>query len=179
MATAAERKKINAFLRGAQLATLDDPRALLNALAMGITDHARFREMLLKVEPTERNNAYHAIAPRLKFTAKPLEDYIIEGKQNAETQKLPVYDHETGRVRDFGDPGPINLNALAAKAIEQAEKEREAKGGLELVCRRCTFAESFPAKNKRQAYKDAAAKGWKYDGAEKAQCPNCAKGRVQ
>lgn len=147
----------------------------MSQVALGITSHDKFRNLLLKVEPQERYNCYHSLKSRLRFEAKPLETYIMEGRMQADAEKLPTYDHETGTVRDYSDPGPINLNALAEKAIREREAEEIAKGSLEMVCRRCTYAEVFPGKTRGHALRAAELKGWRPDAVtDKALCPKCA-----
>ena len=55
-----------------------------------------------------------------------------------------------------------------------------AQGALELVCTKCTRAETFPAPDRREAYMRAALKGWlqRLDLAERKViatiCPRCA-----
>ena len=171
-----QRKAINHRLNMAGLASLDDPRALLNQVALGITSHEKFRAVLLKCEPEQRQNCYEALKDRLPFEARSLESYIIEGKQEAEAQKLPVFDSSTGKLMNFEDYNPTAkpLERLAQEAIEAREREEAAKGSLEMVCRRCTRAETFPAKNRGMALKAAEIKGWRPDG-DKALCPKCAK----
>jgi len=187
-----QRKAINHKLNMAGLASLENPDALLSQVALGITDHDKFRSLLLKCEPDQRYNCYYSLKHRLRFEAKPLETYIMEGKQQAERERLPVYDHETGKLREFDAPAPLNINALAEKAIAQREAEENAKGRLALVCRRCTFEDYFFATTKVKAHEVAAEKGWyfeeiglhvrftKADGFKlKALCPKCAPKQIQ
>lgn len=174
------RKAINHRLNMAGLASLSDPGALLSQVALGITTHEKFRSVLLKCEPEQRYNCYHSLRHRLKFEAKSLDTYIMEGKQEAEALRLPVYDHATGKLREFDAPGPLNLNAMAERAIKAREAEETAKGSLELVCRRCTLAEIFPGKTRGEALKKAEIKGWRPDGVtDKALCPKCAPRQIQ
>lgn len=169
-----QKLSLNHRLNMAGLASLEDPAALLSQVALGITDHDKFRQLLLKCEPDQRYGCYYSLAPRLKFEPKPLETYIIEGKQQAEKEQLPVYDHDTGKISPFGTPVGLNINALAEKAIKARELEEVAKGSLELVCRRCTLAEIFPAVTRGQALKAAEVKGWRPDVVtDKAICPKC------
>lgn len=169
------KRLISHALSQVGLAGLADPNALLSQVALGITNHAKFSAVLLKCEPEERANCYLALKNRLSFEPKPLEIYVMEGKQEAERLKLPVFDSATGTVRDYDAVEPLNINAMAEKAIARRDAEETAKGSLELVCRRCTFAENFPAKRRSEGLRAAEIKGWRPDGiTDKALCPKCA-----
>ena len=178
-----ERQKINHSLNKAGLASLENPRDLLSQIAMGIKTHRQFRSLLLTVTPDKRTECYESLKSRLLFTPKPLADYIIDGAEEAEALRLPVADPETGKLTAFEDyhAKPKSLHEIAQEAIRRKEREDEAKGSLELVCKACTFSEVFPAKDRIQAYADAKRKNWTFqkDGEEeKATCPKCSKKRL-
>lgn len=179
-----QRQTINKSLNELGLASLEDPRGLLNQIAFLIQNHQQFRSLLLSVEPHKRTECYESIKPRLSFEAKPLADYIIDAQQDAEAQKLPVWDQAAGKLIAFDDyhTKPKSLHELAQQAIATREKEEKAKGRLELVCRRCTFTENFPAISPQQSYKGATLKGWAFERKgkeEKALCPKCSKDCLQ
>lgn len=167
---------INHKLNMAGLASLEDPRALLSQVAMGIKDHDKFRAVLLKCEPEERQNCYSALRSRLPFEPKPLETYIMEGKQEAERQKLPVF--ADGKLMNFEDYNPTrkSLHELAEKAIADRMHADEAKGSLELVCRKCTVSNIIAAKDRKTAYSLAKSQGWTFEmfnEIERALCKKC------
>lgn len=181
-----ERKTVNHKLSMAGLASLAEPRALLSQVAMGIKTHDQFRQLLAKVSPEDRPNCYNSLANRLCFVPKPLDNYIAEARNQADAERLPTFDAETGKISEYGAVGPLNINAMAEKAIIQREKEERAKGSLELVCTNCTFSELFPGINQEQSYQDAGIKGWTFeldsnvDGPQEiARCPKCSKRRTQ
>lgn len=173
------KKTMNKQLSQAGLATLNDPRSLLAQIALGIKTHEQFRKLLEKVDPEDRSNCYNSLASRLCFTPKPLDTYIAEARNQADAEKLPTFDSDTGKITEYGAVRPINLNALAAKAIEQAAKEREAKGRLELVCSGCRFQELFFGNRRIDAWRDAVMKGWRRNAVSGTQhCPKCAELRA-
>ena len=51
-----DTSRINRLLGGFGLATLDDPRGLVNQLAFLIRDEAHFKQLLITCEPEERAN---------------------------------------------------------------------------------------------------------------------------
>jgi hypothetical protein len=162
------RAKMNDFLAKKGLGGLDDPN-LFHQMAFLIRDHEHFRGILMLVPPQDRYTAYTALAPKLTFKAKPLDDYEAEAKYEAERKQLPVIDSRTGELREFKAP---DINELATKAIKDAEKAETAKGNLRLTCSKCTAYGTFPAKNRVQAYFDAKVLGWMVEG-ETAICPKC------
>lgn len=162
----------------AGLASLAEPRALLSQIAMGIKTHDQFRQLLAKVSPEDRSNCYNSLASRLCFVPKPLDNYIAEARNQADAEKLPTFDAETGKISEYGSVGPLNINALAAKAAMKREAElRSPKNRMRLVCKRCTFAEVFMAATQIEAISAAQASGWKPEG-KKAVCPKCSESVV-
>jgi len=181
MQTPSARKKINQVLSMNGMATLDHAKALLSQIAFIIRSDSDFRNLLLTTEPHHRQACYDALKSRLNFPVKPLDVYIAEGKSEADRLKLPEYDPATNEIAESGTQ---QMKEAAQRAILRAVRESEAKGVMEFICQRCTFAESFPAKHRKQAREDAAKAGWsfversivldanqppKYD----AHCPTC------
>lgn len=188
----AEKARMNTHLRKHGLGGLEDP-TLLEQLAFFVKTHAKFQEMLMRVEPAERANSYKAIAPRLSFKAKPLEDYVIAAKREAEN--LPVYDHKTLAVTMPNAPvmsgemkEAITGKTLEARTLEERrEAERlekaegaiaedlgqtQARGRLEIMCRKCQFGTTVYALNRGDAFETLIANGWKISG-DNAYCPDC------
>jgi hypothetical protein len=183
-----ERARVNQHLRAHGLGDLNDP-TLLDQLAFLIRSHEKFSEMLMRVTPEERANAYRALAPRLRFF-KPntLEQYELEAKQKAES--LPVYDNKTlavtmpGEAKVSGDM----REAITGKTLEERrEAERvkaaenaiaedwgksTARGRLEIFCSKCMFGTTVYAKDRSDAYLTLLANGWKLSG-DQAFCPDC------
>lgn len=106
MSPVQNKTMIDAGLKKAGFGGLNDPR-LFDQIAFVISGksekdgHARFRSMLLAVEPEERRKAYQAIAPKLRFRAHPLEDYERQGAVIADQNQLPSYDPATLEVKDW------------------------------------------------------------------------------
>lgn len=180
MATKLERARMNSHLRAHGFGDLND-RTLLDQLAFVIRTHDKFKAMLMTVTPEERAKAYRAIAPRLSFKAKTLEEYVIEAKQEAEN--LPVYDQKTGAVTMPVDAKitPEMKQAItkrdplvekAEDAIAESIGQEKARGKLELFCSKCMFGTTVYAMNRADAYRTLLAAGWKIS-SEKAFCPDC------
>src|ERR1017187_1797284 len=91
---------VNKQLQKLGFGTLKDP-SLFDQMAMVIRDHTHFRRLLMAVEEGQRHIAYEALALKLRFKAKPLEDYITESKILAEQNQLPHYDPKTLAVTEF------------------------------------------------------------------------------
>ena len=64
----------------------------------------------------------------------------------------------------------VNLNGVAENAISNELDSAKAKGHLELVCPRCTFAEMFSGETRLDAHIKARKAGWTLDGIL---CPSC------
>src|ERR1035441_7780363 len=79
---------VNKQLQKLGFGTLKDP-SLFDQMAMVIRDHTHFRRLLMAVDEGQRHIAYEALALKLRFKAKPLEDYITESKILAEQNQLP------------------------------------------------------------------------------------------
>src|ERR1035438_7957154 len=91
---------VNKQLQKLGFGTLKDP-SLFDQMAMVIRDHTHFRRLLMAVDEGQRHIAYEALALKLRFKAKPLEDYITESKILAEQNQLPHYDPKTLVATEF------------------------------------------------------------------------------
>ena len=174
MLTPLRKRIMNHRLQLNGLATLDQPRELLEQLALGIRSHDDFRKLLLTVEPDKRQDCYQSLCGRLSFEAKPLEDYIIEGKQIAENRQLPEWDDITKQIKDHGSAAS---EAACNRAVAKAAADAQKMPNLVLECRRCTKIEAFRAVSRRDAWKSAKEVGWKQEklGLKvTALCPACA-----
>ena len=171
MQTASERKKINSFLGRAGLAQLDEPAALVGQLATVIQDHDHVRRLLERCEPEQRYGMYEALAPRLRFKAKTLGDYLIENAQEAEARQWPTVAPD-GTLLPYK---PVEVESLEYVA-EQAIKADMAKERLWLVCKKCTKEAVFFGERRVDCIKEARSVGWTYqeiDGTGREICPNC------
>lgn len=165
------KSAINHYLASHGLATLADPRALFAQLAMGISSHDKFREVLMKVDPAERGNCYRSLAPRLNFTAKSLEQYEREAKESAERKQLPTYDSSVpgGAMKPF-KVAEIHTEPSVTEPVKQQT------GGM--VCHFCTREQAFEGATTVDALLLAREAGWKYDKVlDHNICPKCAKKR--
>jgi len=156
------------------LATLDDPRGLIQQIAFLCNDEKRFRNLLMTVEPDKRHLAYESLRPHIRnFVPKPLDEYIIEARQEAERLQLPEFDQATNEVREWGTKA---VQDAANRAVLREVRRAEAKGNMELVCGRCTLAETFFAANKQEAIEMAKGGGWTQywlNDKIRALCPKC------
>ena len=84
---------INRVLKARGLPTLEAP-GILEVLGRMVENHEHFTELLRACDPKLRRDMYEAMKPHLRFTAKPLEDYIIAAKEHAEAAELPVMDEK-------------------------------------------------------------------------------------
>src|ERR1039458_7153029 len=100
MPTAQNSVLVNKQLQKLGFGTLKDPH-LFDQMAMVIRDHTHFRRLLMAVDEEQRHIAYEALALKLRFKAKPLEDYITESKILAEQNQLPHYDPKTLVATEF------------------------------------------------------------------------------
>jgi len=149
-------------------------------LARTIRDHEHFERILSGIDPAERHDFYEAVAPHLRFKAKPLDVYVSDAGQRAERDQLPTMGPD-GAVREFR-PGcdVATLNRAAEDAIAKALAERT----LTLTCKRCPRQESFPAigrETKVDAILKARKAGWVYHFKAKVPyetCPDCSTGDI-
>lgn len=102
----ANQTMIDAGLKKIGFGGLDDPN-LFDQIAFVVSGHgpkeghARFLSLLMSAEPEQRKIAYDAIAPKLRFKALPLEDYIRMGAAEADRRQLPIYNKETLVVEEW------------------------------------------------------------------------------
>jgi hypothetical protein len=184
-----EKRRMNEHLQSHGLGSLDDPTILLQ-LAVLVKDHDHFQTVLMKVTADKRALCYQALAPKLRFKAKPLDVYEMEAKQNAERMQLPTYDPKTLAVTEFKN-APISelakqaisgktleerkaaaLTSRAEDAISESIGQSMARGRLFISCTHCEFGATVYATDQIDAYKTLAANGWHLEG-EKALCPDC------
>lgn len=166
-----ERQQLNRFLGRTGLAQLDEPAALVQQMATLVRDHDHFRGMLEKCEPELRYQMYEALAPRLRFPAKMLGDYMIESAQIAEQRQWPTVAAD-GTLLPFK---PVNVETNEYIA-EQAIKAEKAKERLWIVCRKCTKEALFLGARKADCIHEARVAGWTYDevnGTGREICPDC------
>ena len=98
--------------------------------------------MLNICEPEERRGMYDALMPNLRFHARPLEAYVTEWREQAETRQLPVVQPD-GTLRAYNVPEIVTeVQALVAEAV--------AKYHLIVVCRRCTIQGPIPSRSIRR-----------------------------
>jgi hypothetical protein len=115
--------------------------------------------------------------------AKPLDQYEREIYEKAEREQWDVIDPNNPYFPRPFKVGEVEseeyrLDRLAQDAITQTAHEKH--GGLELVCTKCTRAQVFRAKTRKEADKDAHAEGWRWaerNGVMKTYCPSHVPGR--
>ena len=168
------RAAINQYLQRKQLATLREPKDLLQQLAMGITNHEKFRKVLAKVEPAKRTVAYETMRQFLSFKAKPLADYLMEAAQEAERKQRPTID-EKGNVKDFVPARNADMRTAEEKLLDKANYELEvAVPGFTLVvqCAKCTKEGEFTAPTHIAAMVKMREAGWVSVGTKDV-CGGC------
>jgi hypothetical protein len=172
-----ERQKVNHELKRVGFGGLEDPN-LFAQIATLYDTHDKFRGLLMSTHPDQRRIAYEALRPHLPFTPKPLDVYEREVKERAEREQWDVYDG-TAYPKPFQvqsiESDEYKLARLANEAIAQNAHEK-ARGSLEMVCTRCTFAQVFRSTLRRDAEKESHAAGWRSDG-KKTYCPEHVPGR--
>lgn len=158
---------INRVMRANGLGTLDDP-ASLAAMASRVQDHQHFTELLRACKPEDdegnnlRREMYEAMAPHLRFQAKPLEDYVIAAKEYAAAAQLPVMDAE-GKLHPY-------QKAFAGPQIATPAEHEE----FTVTCRRCGRGVHFINEPKHLAIKNLRDSGWAYDELGNWHlCPEC------
>ena len=176
-----DQRQVNRELQRLGLGHLKDPNLIAN-MAFLVRDHAHFRGILMHMPMPDRKEAYECLAPKLRFKAKSLEDYEIESRNLAEQNQLPQYDPKTLEAKEwkpqefktsrFDDESKPSLAAVAERAISTDLREATANQQLTLVCRACTFEQSWRVKRRSSAYKLARQDGWLVD-KHTALCRNC------
>lgn len=145
--TAKERKDVDRYLRRHGLGGLDDPKLAVQ-LAFLVQDHDQFRSMLMVLDPQRRHDMYEALAPNLRFDAKPLDVYVAEAAANFAAAES----REHGAIKVSGDE----------TTAEEAIRDARAQGWLELTCVKCTRTECFPGVSRLEAIELARRAGWVY-----------------
>jgi hypothetical protein len=169
-----QKHAMNRVLMSHGLGTLDDP-GVVAQMAYLVQDHDHFRSMLMACEPVMRGDMYRAMAPNLRFPARPLEDYIIEGKRLAEAAQLPIQDEE-GNLHPFSPPALESQEFRDKQIANQAVADQLSNRHLRLVCKKCTREQIFHGATRAGAIKDARDAGWTYDevsGDGREICPDC------
>ena len=182
--TLSERTKINHQLKKMGFGGIDDPN-IFSQIATLYRTHEAFRGLLMSTMPDQRRVAYEAIAPKLCFTAKPLDVYEREIHEKAEREQWDVIHKDNPHWPQPFKVGEVEseeykLAKVAEEAIA-AEKHAKAKGVVELVCNHCTLAGYFPAASRKAGLKDAHQAGWRWaerNGVEKVYCPQHVPGRA-
>jgi hypothetical protein len=117
-----EVAKVNRELQRLGLGKLSDPK-LFDQMAFLVRDHDHFRGLLMHEEPSVRAQMYQCLGPRLRFKAKPLEDYEAESKRIAEEKQLPQYVPSTLECREIS---PYHHKSDEFLAEERSKREAEA-----------------------------------------------------
>lgn len=157
-------------------------RELFANLASKVVDDAQFRDLLLNYEPEKRKVLYEAMSGKLCFTPRSLDSYVAEGRIMAEKEKLPFFDHVTGKITAYEDYNPSgrSLEELAQKAIGQEIGKRR----LTLTCSKCKFEDMFFAigkETKLDVIQKSKSAGWTHISSDdltkqgKDVCPLCSK----
>lgn len=167
-----DQRQVNRELQRLGLGHLKDPNLIAN-MAFLVRDHDHFRGILMHMPMPDRKEAYECLAPKLRFKAKSLEDYEIESRTLAEIKQLPQYDPKTLEAKEWKpqefhtqialEVTPNALTAIAERAISTDLREATANQQLTLVCRQCTFEQSWRVKRRSSAYKLARQDGWEVD----------------
>lgn len=148
---------------------------VLEILAPTIKDHRQFEMKLASAPPELRPVIYEVCAPRLSFTAKPLDWYRMKAAQRAEQEQLVTLDGK-GEIREFKS----SQDASTLREAEQSLAASLAKRRLTLICRSCLAEKHFYAvgeENSRTVINKALAEGWIYDykaDPVRELCPACA-----
>ena len=175
MQTATQRKQVNRELQRLGLGHLKDPN-LINQMAFMIRDHDHFRGILMHMPMPARKEAYDALSPKLRFTAKTLSDYEIESRMLAEKNQLPQYDPKTLAAKEWApqefETEEHRLAKVAEESINRDLREGQAKIQNTLICHKCTKQKQFRMKHRSSLFKLAAEAGWFIDDL-RAFCPDC------
>ncbi|HEY1800081.1 MAG TPA: hypothetical protein VGG46_04020 [Terriglobales bacterium] len=158
-----DRLKISHELKKMGFGGIEDVN-LFAQIAVLYQNHNSFRGLLMSTAPDQRQIAYDALRPHLRFTPKPLDVYEREIKEKAEREQWDTFDG-SAYPKAFKTP---TLTEMAENAIR--ENVFEAKGGLEAVCAHCLTTKVFRGRNRKEAEKDFHSEGWRTDGC-KDYCP--------
>jgi hypothetical protein len=116
------KAQINRELQRLGLGKLSDPK-LFDQMAFLVRDHDHFRGMLMHETPDVRKQMYDCLSPRLRFKAKPLEDYIADSKRIAEEKQLPQYNPKNLELREIR---PYHFTSEEFQEAEKLRREAEA-----------------------------------------------------
>jgi hypothetical protein len=181
-----DRFALNRELKAHGLASLDEAGALTAQLAFLVHDDRHFASLLNACEPAERRSMYEAMAPNLRFKARPLAEYLIESAQDAERRQLPTIG-PGGELVPFKVPEietPARLDDALATAAAAIAKEH-----LAVVCTLCTREQAVSAITREDAVRELRRLGWRYafknslvdpnrDPERVEVCPACVKARA-
>lgn len=170
-----EKKKLNRMLGNAGLSQLDDPRGLCAQIALTVTSHRDFRRILAKCSGKDRVDCYNSLRGFIRFKVKPLDDYLIEIKQEAEREKLPTLNPD-GSFSAFEPAHNARepLEATAEEVIRNGMAFDKAKRYLVLTCSKCTIEMNYFGETMVDAVQKARKAGWVYDSVKECEiCPKC------
>jgi hypothetical protein len=201
-----EEIAIDRLLRSNGLPTLDRGAEAVQALAKLVQDHNHFCAILSACDPALRASMYDSMRTYLPFAPYPLDRYVAAAGELAERKQLPVRDAagnlhpymppdlqsvKLAKQPDgsWAHPDAIAETRAAIDAQRAAEaqaplieiatasiEEMQAKGHLNLTCRKCTRTLRIPGVDLADAIRKARDLGWSYseargDGVEV--CPDC------
>jgi hypothetical protein len=173
---------MNRMFKSHGIAKASNARELFANLASHVVDDAQFRDLLLNYEPEKRKVLYEAMCGKLRFVPRSLDSYISEGRIMANNEKLPFFDHVTGKLTPYEEynPSQNSLEQLAQAAIaKQIGKTR-----LNVTCSKCSFEESFYSIGKESrldVVQKSKQAGWTHVASDdltkqgKDICPLCSK----
>jgi hypothetical protein len=178
---------INHELKKNGFATLDEAGPLISQLAFCVRDDRHLRTLINACDPAERRHMYDALAPNLRFKARPFADYLIEIAQDAEARQLPVIAAD-GKLLEF-KPAELRSAAPTDEAIAaEAVNEALATEHLAVVCLICTREEVVDGLTKEDAVRQLREKGWRMGFKRNADplappeaveiCPACVRKRA-
>ena len=84
------KHRINKYLGEHGIAQIEDAPQLLMQLGFLVRSHEHLRQLLVACDPDNRAAMYDSLTPNLRFKAKPLDAYIAESGQQAESRQLPT-----------------------------------------------------------------------------------------
>ena len=160
MRTQQESNAINRVLKSWGLGSLNEP-GIVETFARAVDNHDHLTKLLRACEPQLRRDMYQAMKPHLRFTAKPLEEYVIAAKEAAEAAQLPRMDAE-------GNLLPYAYITASIMTVEVPEFE------LWVQCHRCRKEAFFYGERKVDAIQVMRNSSWAFDELnESGMCPEC------
>jgi hypothetical protein len=165
-----EKRKLETQLIAEGLAPLNDPE-LIEQLANLVSNwpgdkHDYMRDLINECEPENRYEMYHAIAPKLRFKALSLDQYLAQIALKAGEMI------SQGRMKVEGvAPPPIVIGEQKLAIVPRSE----ATGALATVrCHRCPKVDRFHHETPAGAMIEARKAGWTREkGVNKETCPKC------